>query len=132
VKVFVSWKNSYSVRIPQIDAQHKGLIDLIKQLYAAMQAGKALEATSKTLDELAHYAETHFACEENLMAEHRYSGLAAHRQQHIGFTERVWDLREKFRAGRLTISIETLEFLRNWLADHILNSDRAYARELAG
>jgi hemerythrin len=127
----VAWNTSYSVGIPRIDAQHQGLIGLVNQLYAAMQDGKAQAALSPILDELLRYAEIHFASEESLMAERRYSGLAMHRQQHRSFTEQARDLREKFRAGRLAVSIETLQFLKNWLTNHILNSDQAYAREFS-
>jgi hemerythrin len=125
----ITWKDSYSVRIPRIDAQHKRLIDSLNQLHAAMQAGKAQEALAEVLEDLVRYTETHFASEERLMTERGYSGLAGHREQHRGFATQAQELRGKFRAGRLAVGIETLQFLRNWLTNHILNSDMAYARE---
>jgi hemerythrin len=132
LKILVSWKDSYSVRIPQIDDQHKALIDLMNRLYAATQTGETLAAVAKALDELEDYTEVHFACEERLMTEHRYSGLAAHRSQHATFIRQLEGMQGKLDGGDPMIGIETLEFLRNWLADHILNSDRAYTRELVG
>jgi hemerythrin len=132
LKIFVSWKDSYSVRIPQIDAQHKALIELMNRLYAATQTGETLAAMSRALDELEDYTEVHFACEEKLMEERGYSGLAAHRVQHTAFIRQLETLQQRFEKEEPTIGVETLEVLRGWLADHILTSDRAYARELVG
>jgi hemerythrin len=128
----VVWKDSYSVGIPKIDAQHKTLIDLTNQLHAAMKSGKAQQAMAKTLDDLVAYTDTHFAYEESLLISRRYSGLAAHQQQHRALVGQVRELSERFRAGRLTLSIETLQFLKTWLTSHILSSDQAYAREFGG
>ena len=126
----IVWKDSYSVRIPKIDAQHKILIDLTNQLHGAMLTGKAQEALAKILNDLVSYTDTHFAYEESLLISRRYSGLATHQQQHRALVGQVRELSEKFRGGRLTLSIETLQFLKNWLTSHILSSDQAYAREL--
>jgi hemerythrin len=126
----ITWKDSYNIRIPRVDAEHKVLVDLINQLHAAMLSGKAQQTMSKILSELLRYTENHFTYEEGLLAQRRYSALAAHKQQHAGFTKQVRDLDTAYKAGQISISIDTLQFLKNWLTSHILSSDQAYAREL--
>jgi len=124
------WSNAYSVGISQIDTQHKGLIRLINDLHSAMAAGKGKHALGAILDELVRYTESHFAFEESVLRQRQYSNLAAHHTEHRKLTGQVIELRERFRASKLTMSVEVMQFLKNWLADHIMVHDQAYAREL--
>jgi hemerythrin len=82
------------------------------------------------VEELVDYTVQHFAFEESLLRQHGYSGLAAHQEVHKKLCAQVYDLRDKFRAGKITVTIETMHFLKNWLSSHILSVDMAYAREL--
>jgi hemerythrin-like metal-binding protein len=128
--VLFPWKDAYSVRIPRIDTQHKGLIAIINELHAAMSEGRAKQAMSRIMDELIDYTERHFAYEESMLRQNRYSALADHQLLHAKLTAQVHQLRDKLRAGKLTVTIETMQFLKNWLSGHILSADMAYAREL--
>ena len=128
--VLFPWKEAYSVRIPRIDTQHKGLIALINDLHTAMLEGRAKAALSRIVDELVEYTVQHFAFEESMLLQHGYSALAEHQLLHKKLCSQVFDLRDKFRAGKITVTIETMEFLKNWLSGHILSADMAYSREL--
>jgi len=128
--VIFPWCDAYSVGISQIDAQHKGLIRLINDLHAAMGLGKGKQALGAILDELVRYAESHFTYEESMLRQRQYSSLAAHHSVHQKLTAQVMELRERFRSSKLTMSVEVMQFLKSWLADHILVHDQAYAREL--
>jgi hemerythrin-like metal-binding protein len=128
--VLFPWKDAYSVRIPRIDTQHKGLIALINDLHTAMLEGRAKAALSRIVDELVEYTVQHFAFEESMLLQHGYSALAEHQLLHKKLCSQVFDLRDKFRAGKITVTIETMEFLKNWLSGHILSADMAYSREL--
>ena len=124
------WKDAYSVRIPRVDTQHKGLIGLINDLHAAMLEGRGKEELSRILDELIDYTEQHFAFEESMFRQLGYSRLVEHQRLHKNLASQVYDLRDKLRAGKITVTIEVMQFLKSWLADHILSADMAYAREL--
>ena len=50
------WKDEYSVDHSEIDMQHKRLFQLAGELHAAMTAGKANAALSKTLNDLIAYS----------------------------------------------------------------------------
>jgi len=128
--VLFPWKEAYSVRIPRIDTQHKGLVTLINDLHAAMLEGRAKEAMSHIVDELVDYTVLHFAFEESMLRQYGYSALAQHQLLHKELCSQVVELRDKFRAGKITVTIETMQFLKNWLSSHILSADMAYAREL--
>ncbi|HUK23782.1 MAG TPA: bacteriohemerythrin [Terriglobales bacterium] len=123
----MSWENRYSVHLPNIDAQHKKLFDLINQLHDAMGQGRANEVMGKILTELVAYTKTHFQAEEALLKSKNYPDLAAHQQQHRKFTDQVMQFEKDFSEGRATISIKMMNFLRDWLTQHILQTDQRYS-----
>jgi hemerythrin-like metal-binding protein len=125
------WREEYSVRVPEIDEQHKRLVGLINDLQSAMLGRQGDGVLGTILDELILYTETHFAYEEDRMRERGYPALARHRAEHARLTAEVVELREKFRTSRLSISVEVLRFLRQWLSGHIMEFDQAYAGWMA-
>jgi hemerythrin len=125
------WREDYSVHIPQIDVQHQQLVAIINELHAAMLQGTANAALGRILDELVRYAQSHFAYEEAMLQQRGYSSLTVHRAEHQKLTQQVAELQERFRAGKLTLSVQVMQFLKEWLANHILTRDMQYAKELA-
>jgi hemerythrin len=128
-QVIFPWQEKYSVGIPQIDAQHQGLIRLINDLHSAMASGHGKDAIGKTLDELIRYTKSHFTYEETVLRQKNYSKYAMHLAEHKKLTAQVTELREKFLSNKLTLTMEVMQFLKNWLADHIMGHDHQYAAE---
>jgi len=54
------WKEKYSLGIQELDAQHKTLIDMINNLFAAMQSGAGKDLLDQTLSGLVEYTRHHF------------------------------------------------------------------------
>jgi hemerythrin len=121
------WKSEYSVQIGSIDGQHQNLFRTAGELYAAMSAGRGKPALGKILDRLTQYTAVHFAYEERLMRLHDYPDLAAHREQHEALTKQVMAFQADFQAGRATMTVQVLYFLKDWLEKHIAGSDQKYA-----
>jgi len=119
------WDDKYKTNHLTIDTEHKKLVDLINQLADAMQAGKGRDICGKVLNELVSYTKTHFANEERLMAAHGYAKTAEHKAEHAKFVKEVGDFKAKFDSGALTVTAQLLNFLRDWLIKHILESDKA-------
>lgn len=126
----LAWSNTFSVGVKDIDDQHKKLIELANQLNDAMKAGRGKEVLEKTLSELVAYTEYHFAFEERLMATHGYPNEAAHLNDHKGLVKTVGEFRSRFENGDGALTNEVMGLLRDWLSRHIMNSDRALARDL--
>jgi hemerythrin len=125
------WREAYSVHIPQIDAQHQQLIALINDLHAAMMKGAGNQALGRILNELVRYTESHFSYEEAMLQQRGYSSLMAHRAEHRQLTQQILDLQTQFRSGKLLMTMQVMQFLKDWLANHILTRDMQYSRELA-
>ncbi len=122
----VSWKPDYSVEVDQIDVQHQKLVKMINDLYAAMKEGKGKEVIGKILDGLLNYTKVHFRDEEKLMAQAGYGDIPAHHKIHEEFVQKVDEFNKDFESGKVLLSIEILSFLRDWLINHIMGTDRNY------
>jgi hemerythrin len=121
------WKPAYSVQIHSIDNEHRNLFAIGRELHAAISAGHGTKSISGILDRLLQYTAVHFAHEERLLELHAYPGLAAHRIEHQALTERVVEFRRAFDEGRAAMSVQVLQFLRDWFDHHIKGSDHHYA-----
>jgi len=120
------WKDEYSVEVAEIDEEHKKLVDLTNQLYSAMKQGKSKDVIDKILRGLADYTVEHFSDEEGLMKKAGYAGLEEHQKVHQEFVAKVETFIKDFESGKLLLSIEILSFLRDWLIQHIMGTDRKY------
>jgi hemerythrin len=121
------WDPKYSVGIEEIDSQHQHLFALFKELYDAMQQGRAPDVIDEVLESVVDYTGYHFAHEEALFLHFGYPGLQAHQAEHEQLAEQSRLLREKLHDGEKDVSLATFKFLSDWLADHILGSDMKYA-----
>lgn len=123
----IGWNSSFDVHIGTLDAQHKRLVGMLNALSDAVNRREAEPVLMLLLDGLLQYTEAHFADEERLMEKHQFPGLAQHRAEHAALTARVLQFRAQFEAGDRDIGAAVLNFLRDWLQGHILNTDKAYS-----
>ena len=121
------WNDSYSVGIASIDAQHQNLFRIAGELYAAMSAGRGKAATAQILERLVQYTVSHFAHEERLMRLYHYPGAATHKVEHDALTRQVKQFQAELQAGRASMSVQLLQFLKDWLVKHIQGSDLSFA-----
>ncbi len=122
----MSWENKYSVGVAEMDAQHQKWIGILNRLHEAMLAGKAQELQRSILSEIVAYTRTHFLQEELMLKTKGYPMLAPHRMLHLDFARQVRDIETKLQAGRSVLTIDIMEFLKQWLAKHILTEDTQY------
>ncbi|MGA2183463.1 MAG: bacteriohemerythrin [Bryobacteraceae bacterium] len=125
-----AWSDTYSLEHPQIDREHQALFAMAEQLHQAMLNGSGATVLGDLLARLINYTQVHFSHEEALMRHHQYRGMDAHVAEHRRLTEQVLDLQRKYAAGKLTITLETMHFLRDWLDHHILRSDQLVAQHI--
>ena len=123
---FFQWKDSMSVGIDEIDKQHMQLVSLIDDLYNAMAQGKGQEELNNIFGELFDYAKNHFFTEEKYMFVHQYQGYEAHKKEHEKFIEEVKSYKKAFDEGDNKTSIKVANFLKDWLTNHIMNTDQQY------
>jgi hemerythrin-like metal-binding protein len=122
----LEWRAEFSVHIPQLDAQHRQIIELIGELRACAQSGKADQLVPAALDKIDCYARAHLKREELVLRVRRYPGYAEHKAEHQAYIEKVASLR--VRSDRRDIGVRISNFLMEWWRNHILTSDQRYAR----
>jgi hemerythrin-like metal-binding protein len=121
------WNDSLKVHVKLVDEQHKRLVDLINDLHRAMRSGKSNGEMGYILDELVDYTNVHFTDEEKLMEQAGYSDLENHKKVHRKLVQQVVDFQTKFHAGNTTMSMDIMDFLKDWLLKHINGTDKKYA-----
>jgi hemerythrin len=125
------WSEAYGVGHSAIDSQHKRLFQLADDLAAAMLNGRGKEVLSETLEDLIDYTKKHFANEERLMQTHHYPEYPQHKVEHDRLTAKVAAFQKDFAAGRVAITVELMNFLKNWLSHHIGVIDKKVGAYLA-
>ena len=122
----MAWNSSYSVGVLTLDSQHTILFDILNELHDAMMEGKASNLTGPILRKLVTYTREHFAAEEGLLTKSQYPGLEAHKLLHRDLIKQVEDYSERFERGEITLNLHLLNFLRDWLTNHIMKVDQEY------
>ncbi|GAA6170530.1 bacteriohemerythrin [Colwellia sp. KU-HH00111] len=124
----IEWTAELSVGIDSIDEQHKKLVNMINALNEAMLTGSSNELLGKIFTGLAAYTQKHFAYEEALFAEYGYADSKQHKRQHRELIAQVVELKQKFIENpQQTMTADLMLFLKRWLTNHIMKTDKAYA-----
>ena len=102
---------------------------MVKHLEACIESGEGEKAVMGIIKELASYTQWHFRHEERLMLAGRYSGMAAHKEEHEALLVQVKQIHDDLDNPQkeTIISTDLTAFLQNWLKDHILGTDHQLA-----
>jgi hemerythrin-like metal-binding protein len=120
------WSDRFSVGVKQLDGQHMQLVDTLNSLHEGMMNGQAQAVTGPLLMKLLDYTQNHFATEEKLMASTKCPSLARQQAEHAALTKQVEELMSRYDRGEISVNIQLLNFLRDWLTNHILKEDKEY------
>ncbi len=118
----LTWDESYSVHVREIDEQHKVWVRMLNNLHDAMREGKGRDKVGETLAGLVQYTKTHFATEEKLLRAAGYPFHGEHKKIHEDMTGQVESLLQRYQKGDLTLTFDVMDFLKNWLSEHILST----------
>jgi len=127
-----NWDQSYSVDVSEMDEQHKKLFNLINELYLSMKSGKTKENIGQIVDELVQYTKYHFGEEEKLMRIHKYPEIKQQEISHKEFVSKIQATTEKIKSGQAVVSVDLLNFLKDWLVKHIKGLDKKYGPYMKG
>lgn len=122
---YFTWSDDLAVGNTFIDSDHRKLIGLVNDLHGAMAEGKGKDVLGVTLSNLIKYAAAHFKREEDEMDRIGYSGAIEHRQEHEKLVREVLSLQGKFNEGNALLTVKVSKFLKDWLVEHIMKTDKA-------
>ena len=122
----IRWDKTFSVNVLRFDEDHKNIILIINRLNAAMQKNDEREKISDTLNEMTLYATSHFKTEEDYMIRFGYPEYELHKEEHRAFTRTTVDFCKSVMNGNYSIAYDLLEYLKQWLGNHIQGTDKKY------
>lgn len=122
----IQWRESLSIGVEAIDAQHKELLQRFDDLLCACKEGKATGELCGLLDFLSQYVRTHFNDEEAIQRLHRYPAYEEHKREHESFVARLKALQREISNDGVAVHhvMETNNMLLKWLTDHISVVDK--------
>jgi hemerythrin-like metal-binding protein len=124
----ITWSESLSVGIKQIDLQHQKLIDMINDFNSAMLRRESQLVMEKIVDDLFDYTGSHFHLEERLFQKYNYPDAVEHLKEHKAFFKNIWDFKVNLTLGKAVVSEEIMQFLSDWLRNHIMGTDKKYSQ----
>ena len=92
-----------------------------------MMAGKGKDIVGAILNRLVAYTKDHFGREEIVWKAGRYADFDQHKKEHTDLLTTVAEFKVKYDKGTVALSVDVMNFLRNWLKNHILISDKGAA-----
>jgi hemerythrin-like metal-binding protein len=127
---FIKWNDKMSVNIISIDTQHKKLIEEINNFYNNLTRKSNKEVISDILFQLKKYSIYHFQTEEALLKKYGFQGYKLHKEEHDRFIKKVDEIEKKLSEGKMVLSVEIANFLKDWLTNHVFDTDKQYSEYL--
>ena len=130
----LTWSNDYLIGDETIDDEHKELFRIINAFHDKWQARREnedREAIAGVLNRLVSYAEAHFQHEETIMRGADFPLIDDHRSIHEGLFERIFQIHREYAEQDMRLEQHTLNFVRNWLLNHIIAEDYRFRDHLA-
>jgi|ERR1017187_149913 hemerythrin len=121
----IKWREEYSVGIPELDAQHRHMIELLAGLVKFTDSGGVVDSFT-ALAEVNRYADQHLQQEEMMLSVRGYPEYARHKAEHDNYRKKAAALQARTRSRYF--GTEITSFLVEWWRSHIVTSDQQYAR----
>lgn len=124
----LNWKEEYSVNVKEIDEQHKLLFKLINELIEAIRSVPSRQKIEEIIGGIVHYKTEHFATEEKYFEMFKYDKAEEHIAAHKQFSVKVEEIQDKFKDDTTAFAFALVDFLEDWLIDHLLTMDHEYIK----
>lgn len=130
----IEWKDEYAIGIEMIDEQHKQLFEIASRIYDLIQNNlltDKYDAIIEIINELKDYTIYHFEAEEEYMKNAGYKKLLSQKVAHNDFLQKMEEIDlDKIDNGQNSYLMETLDFVVEWLGEHILKEDKLIVANL--
>ncbi len=125
--VLIEWSKDLELGIPEIDKQHRKLVEMLNEFYTELEEGHRQEAVEHFLKNLEDYLNFHLDYEEKFMEEIGFPETEGHKKVHQMFKKLYAEEKERYLQGDTKALRELVAFAFSWLFSHIMKTDRKYA-----
>lgn len=126
------WGSHYATGVAKIDQEHELLVLLLNRLNGAFMAEEPEEQLQALLATFIDTTRAHFHTEEQLMEEAAYPERDLHAAEHEFLLSHAAQFQSEYFAGHDHLSESVLDYLKDWLRNHIVVADRRLGRFLTG
>lgn len=126
----IIWDKTFDTDIEIIDFQHKILVQRINDLKELYNNGSTQDNMFEIIVFLDGYANYHFSTEEAFFRSYSYKEEMNHIEQHQYFKKSIKEFKETYHNKKTKIDETLINFLSNWLINHILGTDKKFTTEL--
>ena len=129
--MIIPWKEEYSVKVKEIDDQHQYFIKILSDIYTSITEKKKEREILDLFKELSNYANLHFKTEEKYFDQFNYELADEHKEEHRKLKNEIKKFNKRYQKDSkktFEITTELIDFLENWLVDHLANQDQKYVK----
>lgn len=130
----IQWKDDYLIGVETIDEQHKKLFEIANRAYELLNNDMYIDKYDRivvVLDELKDYTKYHFDYEEEYMKSIGYKGMFQQKVEHDGFIKKINEVNlNKIDEDQDAYLLSMLEFIVNWIGNHILKTDKLITSDI--
>jgi hemerythrin len=126
----ITWKDEYSVGVPDVDHEHQKLIALINDLHDAMSGGDSDVTVMDFLGEIYANVSAHFALEEKIMRERKYDQYAEHKADHEVLLDELRDIMDDYEENAYFSDDVFANALEGWFTTHFSTRDARLHKHL--
>lgn len=112
--------------VPEMDEQHRVLVNLMNETYALLRQGNREGAKEKLLSGVVAYVEYHLESEQAFLQKVGYPEYDAHRKIHESFRNQMYEWVEEAKTGNENAIREVVAMIWAWFFRHIAVKDKAY------
>ncbi|MGD2083319.1 MAG: bacteriohemerythrin [Chromatiales bacterium] len=126
----IEWKDEFRTGIPDVDFEHRQLVDLINDLYAAMQRKEGPPRVVEFLGQIFARISSHFALEEKIMREHSYDEYEDHKAEHERLLDDLRDIMDDYEESGFFSDEEFARRVEDWFVRHFKTRDARLHRRI--
>lgn len=119
--MIIAWSEAFDVGIPEIDNQHRDLIETFNRLVDTLHSEEGQVLPLVIMNELTGKVKLHADYEEKLMRTGGHPETDLHAEEHRSFIRDIEDLSQRMlTAGKPELQHGSLKILGQRLVDHTL------------
>jgi hemerythrin-like metal-binding protein len=119
----IEWRDEFSLGVPDIDHEHRELIELVRGVFDNIESNAPREETEALMGELYAAISGHFALEEDVMRRTGYAEYREHKADHERLLDVLLELIDAVASGDAVDEQGFGDRVNDWFARHFGSFD---------